>query len=56
MRVLAKTLAVGDVEAQMVSLVGGGVFVLMQQDDESDRSSDGHCDVGAGCYGDSQVA
>lgn len=45
MCVLAQPFAVGNIEAQVVSLIGCWVFVLMKQDDEFDGPLDGHCEV-----------
>lgn len=42
---MRQTLAVSNVEPQMVSLVRGWVLVLMQQDDKADVPSDHHSHV-----------
>ena len=48
MAVVRKALAVGDVEAQVVSLVGGWLFVEMEEDDEGHVALDGDGDLGIG--------
>ena len=56
MAVVRQPLAVTDVEAQMVSLVGGWILVLMQQDHEADVSSDRHGHIGLSHDGHRQSA
>ena len=48
MAVAREAFAVGDVEAQVVSLVGGWLFVQVNEDDEGDGVLDGNGDVGIG--------
>lgn len=50
MRIRAQSFALRYIEAQMVSLVRGGVFITMQQDDKSDRALNGHRDICVGNY------
>lgn len=45
MCILAQSFAVGDVEAKVISLIGGWIFVMMKQNDEFDGPLDGHCEV-----------
>lgn len=48
MAVAGKAFAAGDVEAQVVSLVGGWLFVEVNENDEGDGALDGDGDVGIG--------
>lgn len=55
MCVLAKSLAVGYVEAQVISLIRGRVFINMHQDDELDCSLNGNCNVCISSYSHCEV-
>lgn len=51
MAVAGEALAVGDVEAQVVALVGGWLFVQVEEDNEGHGALDGDGDVGVGGHG-----
>ena len=51
MAVAREALAVGDVEAQVVALVRGWLFVEVEEDDKGHGAPDGDGDVGIGGHG-----